>query len=665
MTIARALFASVADIAHAVAVTPELADFRITRSAERWLELEYTGPRGRPAIYIVVAFADVCQNGQEFARHVYRAQSGNYPVVVLCSTATDSSEYEDVTSRIAPYADAEFRVAAVPTHAGQLAGELLLVVRSVQQRFATAALELDLERSRHENEMLVAIGRALSQERDPAKLMTIILQRACEAATADAGSIYIVVGAEDSAAGDARRLRFVAAHNDSRAVTPAGFELPVSQASIVGAAVLASETLNIPDLYRLDAPGQGNNPWGFVHDRSFDERYGYQTRSVLVVPMISARNEVIGVLQLINRRAKGWLTLETSADFEHGVVPFDETAVAHVVTLASQAGIALENVRLYDEVRGLFDGFVKAAVTAIEARDPTTSGHSERVATLTVGLARQVNRALEHGAASELARLCDHRPFSADELTELQYAALLHDFGKVGVREHVLTKAKKLYEHERERIADRFRYIRRGHYLGAARRGTDEVGRPTSLERELQTLDEIWAFVLHANEPTVLEQGGFERIAQIAHMHYEDDDGVCHPYLTSSEAAALQITRGSLTDGERDEINRHVTHTFNFLCQIPWGRSLRRVPQIAGAHHEKLDGTGYPHAIPGREIPVGARMMAISDIFDALTAKDRPYKRAMPVPRALDVIAADVKQGKLDKTLFDLFVEARLWHGIA
>ncbi|HEY4182634.1 MAG TPA: HD domain-containing phosphohydrolase, partial [Kofleriaceae bacterium] len=463
-----------------------------------------------------------------------------------------------------------------------------------------------------------------------------------------------------------RHLRFAVSQNDSRTVQPAGFTMAVSSTSIVGTSVISGERINVPNLYALDQPGSGNNPWGFVHDRSFDDKYRYQTRSVLAVPMISARNEVIGVIQLLNKRAKGWITLDQPHDFEDGVVPFDEVSEAYLFALASQAGIALENVLLYEEVKTLFDGFVKAAVTAIEARDPTTSGHSERVAELTVGLARAVNRA-ESGHYKEVR-------FSRDDLTQIEYAALLHDFGKVGVREHVLVKAKKLYEHEREIILQRFQLIKRGYkieglekkvrYLQEATReqvAAEMAANDTDMVAKVAELDDIIKFILASNEPTVLDQGGFERIAEIAARNWSDDAGTVGPFLTNNEAASLQIRRGSLTEQERIEINSHVVHSFQFLSRIPWSRTLRDVPTIAGAHHEKLDGSGYPKALRGEQIPVPARMMAISDIYDALTASDRPYKKAMPVEKALDIVASEVKRGQLDQELFDVFVGARVY----
>jgi HD-GYP domain-containing protein (c-di-GMP phosphodiesterase class II) len=544
-------------------------------------------------------------------------------------------------------------------------------------RRAVTALAGDLARSQRENEMLISIGRALSQQRDITRLLEIILRRAREVTGADAGSVYVVEkvtpdGAPAYDDGDAvRRLRFAASQNDSRVLESRGFTMPVSATSIVGMCVLSSDVINIPDLYALESPGSANNPWGFVHDRSFDDKYQYQARSMLTVPMISARAEVIGVIQLINKRGPDApVRLDAPEDFERHVVPFAEVPVAYATSLASQAGIALENAMLYDEVQTLFEGFVRASVTAIESRDPTTSGHSERVALYTMSLARAVD-SLDAGPYKDVA-------FDADALRQIEYAALLHDFGKVGVREHVLTKAKKLYEHQRTLILQRFELIRTGlevhglrrkvEYLLAATRDEAEL-RLAQVDRDLAgqlaEIDDFVAFVLASNEPTVLEQGGFERIADIATRTYRTADGRVLPFLEPDEARALQIPRGSLTDEERDEISSHVVHTYNFLREIPWGRALRDVPEIAGAHHEKLNGRGYPRRLAGEVIPIQSRMMAISDIYDALTAKDRPYKKAIPNDRALAILEAEVRQGQLDGGLFRVFVEARVFEAVA
>jgi HD-GYP domain-containing protein (c-di-GMP phosphodiesterase class II) len=651
--------ASPDDLVHAVARDRRMTGYRVRRQGEGWIELEVVAQRARAAVLLVLAWPEVWRDDGQLEPHLVRARSGNYGLILVGK----DPELEDAKLDQAP-SDADLTALSSPIVMSRLILLLRARAEAIAIRMQAASLELELERSRHENDMLISIGRALSQERDIQSLLAIILKRACEVTNADAGSVYIVEGHDEDVA--KRTLRFAATQNDSRTVQPAGFTMSVSETSIVGRCVLSGERINVPDLYNLDEPGVGNNPWGFVHDRTFDDKYRYQTRSVLAVPMISARNEVIGVIQLINKRAKGWIALDLPSDFEDGVVSFDDVSEAYVSALASQAGIALENVLLYEEVKTLFDSFVKAAVTAIESRDPTTSGHSERVAELTVGLARAVNRS-ESGLYREVR-------FSRDDLTQIEYAALLHDFGKVGVREHILVKAKKLYEHERELILQRFQLIKRGYkiegleskvrYLMEASR--DQIAHElTAVDKDIggriAELDNVIQFILQANEPTVLEQGGFERIAEIAGMSYRDDHGAQLPFLTNNEASCLQIKRGSLTEGERLEINSHVVHTYNFLCQIPWSRTLRDVPEIAGAHHEKLDGTGYPKKLRGDQIPVPARMMAISDIYDALTASDRPYKKAMPPQRALDILSEDVKRGQLDQDLFDVFVGARVW----
>jgi len=648
------------DLVGAVSRDRRMGAYRVRRQGDGWIELEVVAQRARMPVLLVLAWPSVWQSAEQLQPHLIRARSGNYGLIVV---GTDE-QLEQAHLDVGPH-DADITAIAAPIGMTRLVMALRGRSDAIAQRMAAAAIDLEFERSRHENEMLISIGRALSQERDIQSLLALILRRACEVTSADAGSVYIVEGHDEDIT--RRTLRFAASQNDSRNVeTKGGSTMQVSSASIVGATVLHSEPISIKDLYNLDEPGMGNNPWGFVHDRSFDDKYRYQTRSVLAVPMISAREEVIGVIQLINKRAKGWIQLDLPGDFDDGVVPFDDVSGTYVAALASQAGIALENVLLYEEVKTLFDRFVKAAVTAIESRDPTTSGHSERVATLTVGLAKAVNLT-ESGHYREVR-------FTRDDLTQINYAALLHDFGKVGVREHILVKAKKLYEHERELILQRFQLIKRGYkiegletkvrYLMESTR--DEVAEQlAAIDRDLSgkvaELDDIIKFILSSNEPTILEQGGFERIAVIAGMQYADDHDASAPYLRPHEASSLQIRRGSLTEEERLEINNHVVHTHRFLKQIPWGRSLRDVPAIAGAHHEKLDGSGYPDGIRGETIPVPARMMAISDIYDALTASDRPYKKAMPSGRALDILSSDVKKGLLDSNLFEVFLGARVW----
>jgi len=517
------------------------------------------------------------------------------------------------------------------------------------------------DRYRYEVGELVATSRALSSERDIRALLAMILEKCRQVTGADAGSVYVLEG---EGTVREKRLHFMLSQNDSTAINFKEFTLDVDEKSIVGKAVLDARPINIPDLDHLGDPGQ--NPWGFRHNKSFDEKTGYRARSMLTVPMLSAQAEVIGVVQLINRKRDPAARLRTKEDIAREVTPFDEWSEELALALASQAGISLENAILYDEIQRLFDGFVNASVTAIESRDPTTSGHSRRVATLSVALAEKVDAATD-GPWRDIH-------FTRTALKKIEYAGILHDFGKVGVREKVLVKAKKLYDEDRRAVEMRFAYIRRGLEAELTERKLrlalelprdDLPARFAELDAELATkvadLQSAWAFISKANEPALLEEGGFERLVEIARLQYLGPSGELRPYLEPEEVAALQIPRGSLTAVERIEIESHVVHTYNFLRKIPWGREMADLPRIAGSHHEYLNGIGYPRHLSAQEIPIESKMMTIADIFDALTASDRPYKKAVPTDRALGIIESEVKAGKCDPDLFRLFVETEIY----
>lgn len=523
-----------------------------------------------------------------------------------------------------------------------------------------------LRRYRYELGELINIARAMTTERDVNKLLAIILEKSRFVTGADAGSIYVVedetTPADDgdgpvSSRGRGPMLRFKLSQNESVHYDSREFVMPISTRSIAGSAALGKKAINIADAYDIPAGAQ----YGF--DRRFDEKIGYRTKSLLTVPLISQRDEVIGVIQLINKKKDPEKKLFGKDDVEEQVVPFDERSEELLGMVAAQAGASLENAMLYDEIRKLFEGFVKASVEAIESRDPTTSGHSRRVADLTVELAKVVDM--------ETSGPYKGASFTREDLRELEYASLLHDFGKIGVREKVLVKANKLYEEKVELIRARFDFIARSLEADILRRKLTalERGAPKSeldaLDRELEgrraELDGSWQTIMSANEPTVLAAGDFAKIEQIAKETYFDMRGESRFLLEADEAVALSVKRGSLTPKEYDEISSHVVHTFKFLSNIPWGKAFRRVPQIAGAHHERLNGTGYPNRLRAEEIPVQSKMMSISDIYDALTASDRPYKKAVPVERAVDILEYGVKDQHLDSDLVRIFREARVW----
>ncbi len=525
-----------------------------------------------------------------------------------------------------------------------------------------------LTRYRYELGELVNIARAMTTERDVNKLLGVILEKSRFVTGADAGSIYVVEESEsspDSGAGPESRmrgpmLRFKLSQNDSVHYDSREFVMPISNRSIAGSAVVSKKPINIEDAYEIPAGA----PYGF--DRRFDEKIGYRTKSMLTMPLISQRDEVIGVIQLINKKKDPEKKLFDKDDVEEQVISFDQRSEELLGMVAAQAGASLENALLYDEIRKLFDGFVRASVEAIESRDPTTSGHSRRVADLTVALAKVID-AETHGPYRDAH-------FTREDLRELEYASLLHDFGKIGVREKVLVKAKKLYDDKLTQIRARFDFVSRSLEADVLRRKlvAIERGAPKSdleaLDRELAErraeLDEAWGTIEHANEPTVLAAGDFAKIEHLAKETYFDLRGEMRFLLEEDEAVALSVKRGSLTAKEYDEITSHVVHTFKFLSQIPWGKQFRRVPQIAGAHHERLNGTGYPNRLRAEEIPVQSKMMSISDIFDALTASDRPYKKAVPVERAVDILEYGVKDQHLDPELVRIFREARVWDRI-
>jgi len=514
---------------------------------------------------------------------------------------------------------------------------------------------LGASRAGHELEELNRIGIALSETRDVDQLLGMILRKAREITSADAGSLYLVERGEGES-----RLRFKLTQNDSVEFPFAEFTLPLTDESTAGYCAWHGRVVELADAYRVpkDMPLHFN--------KTFDEQAGYRTRSLLALPMKNGKGEVLGVLQLLNCKRNWKARLQDAKSVARNVRAFPEHAVRLGLSLASQAAVAYENSRLYRDIENLFDGFVNAAVKAIEQRDPTTSGHSQRVCDMTVALAEAVDRE-GRGAYADMR-------FTREQMKELRYAALLHDFGKVGVKEEILVKAKKLYPLQYARLMDRFDYIRRDIEARTAEQKVEALqklskkeaaARIKALDAEaiatVAELERFGDFVAKANEPTIMPSSDVERIKEIAQKSYRDPRGAQRPYLTADEVQMLSIPRGSLDAEERRQIESHVLHSFQFLAQIPWTQEYKRIPEIARAHHEKLNGKGYPYGLNSAKIPVQAKMMTICDIFDALSATDRPYKKAVPTDRALDILKLCVNDEEVDGDLFRLFVEAQVY----
>ncbi len=505
---------------------------------------------------------------------------------------------------------------------------------------ALALMKAGWERAQDRQSMtrLHEVGRALVSEQNLDRLLDLILSKVRELLKAEAGSIYLLTG-------EAERQEMVFAHTQNALVNLPfhRISMAVSRQTLAGYVALTSESLNLPDVYRIpsEAPYRFND--------SFDRQAGYRTASMLVVPMQDTEGKVLGVLQLINR--------QDEENGGRGVFSPGDQDLAQ--SLAGQAAVALKNAQLRQEIELLFEGFVAASVTAIEARDPVTSGHSGRVADLTVGLAEAVN-ATPNGTYGDLS-------FTDRQLREIRYASLLHDFGKVGVREQVLVKAKKLDPSQLEMILQRLRQRELEEamdLLSQAWRGglPFDGSRWEGLVKDRQAETErLMHLVRQSNEPTIMAQEVAEGLGLLGDLTFTHWSGERREVVEPVHLASLQIRRGSLSDAERLEIESHVTHTFRFLERIPWTRDLAGIPEIAYAHHERLSGRGYPRQLGAPEIPVQSKAMAIADVFDALTARDRPYKGAVPLDRSLSILEEEARDGAIDRPLLDLFIEAKVF----
>jgi len=504
---------------------------------------------------------------------------------------------------------------------------------------ALALIRVGYERllDRQNMERLHDVGKALASEQNLDRLLDMILTHGRNLLLAEAGSIYLVVGGTE--------LLFAHTQNAKVTLPYTRFQMPITGASMAGFSAQTGEILNIPDVYHIPTEA----PYRF--NESFDRQAGYRSTSMLVVPIKDTQGEVLGVLQFINR-------LE-GEEGEGRCIPFRAVDEQLAQSLAGQAGVAIKNANLRKDIEELFEKFVDASVKAIEQRDPVTRGHSGRVAELTVGLAEAVNRT-ETGVFGTVH-------FNDRQLRELRYASLLHDFGKVGVREQVLVKSKKLEADRLEILLQRLRQRQQEEMLAVLRQEWEKGAAfdPARWQAWEAThgaeATELMNLLIRSNEPTVMTgdvEAGLGRLETFTFTNWRGDAAAI---LDPSDLERLSIRRGSLSDLERLEIESHVTHTYEFLKKIPWTADLALIPDIAYAHHERMNGKGYPRGLSREDIPLQSKAMAITDIFDALTAQDRPYKSAVPLDRSLDILRQDAEGGHIDNDLLDLFIGAKVY----
>lgn len=623
-------------------------------------------PPGLPQFDQVVILADWAKVARDPGIvDQWRRTLGAAAVAVI--VAAERDELGEAARALGPLPVDDFL--EIPCHPAHLTRKLRTTFRYLADLQAAQRLRSELVRQVVDFKEFNRVALALSAERDVNRLMELILTKCREVTTADAGSLYLVEEKEAEPGrwegeSDERMLRFVVAQNDSKSLDLKAARLALNRQSLAGYVALTRTPLNLPDVYRLP-PGVE-----YAHSPRMDQALGYRTVSMLVIPMVDHTDEVIAVIQVINKKRSPRIRLDTAEAAQAEAQPFGARDQEMVTSLASLAAVALNKALLLSRIERLLEGIVRASVTAIEQRDPATAGHSDRVARLTIGLARVVD-----GVSGGEYR--DVR-FTREELKELEYAAILHDIGKVGVREHILVKAKKLFDPEISVLRTRFDFIKRTLQYEYSRKIIEvimrlgaEAARPhvkqleEALERKLGEVDAQLELVQQLNEPSVVRSEIAANLRMLGDLRYPYFDGTLRPYLTEYEIRNLSIPRGSLNEEERLEIESHVTHSFRFLMQIPWTKELRRVPLIAYSHHERLDGSGYPRGVRDVEVPIQARMMTIADVFDALAAADRPYKPAVAPDRALDILWSEARAGRIDPVLLDLFVEAKVYgaHG--
>ncbi|WP_245543791.1 HD family phosphohydrolase [Maridesulfovibrio salexigens] len=504
-------------------------------------------------------------------------------------------------------------------------------------------------------ERLTEIGLALSGETRLERLLEMIVDEARVLTRADAGTLYIV----DS---ESRKLEFSILQNDTMQVRmggTSGNEItlpPVSlytsgnnpnKSNVSSYCALTGETINIADVYEAEG-------FDFTGPRKYDAATGYRSKSMLVLALKNHEQDIIGVLQLLN-----------ALDEEGEIIGFSSDVVDIVGSLASQAAIALTNAQLIQGLKDLLYSVIQSIAAAIDAKSPYTNGHIERVVTITMMIADKVN-SIQEGKYADVH-------FTDDELEELKLAAWMHDVGKISIPEHVVDKSTKLQTiFDRSQMVDaRFRLISETiknrqleETIAALKNGVGQaelVDIEMRYAVELEQAEEDRQFINSCNIPKeFMSDERIARVMGIASRTFESN-GETFNWLTEDEVKNLCIRKGTLTDKEREVIESHAAITHEMLSRLPFPKRLSRVPEYAAGHHEKLDGSGYPNGVAGNNLPLQARIMAVADIFEALTAKDRPYKKPMKLSQAIKILGFMVKDKHIDEDVCQLFIDSGLY----
>ncbi len=495
-----------------------------------------------------------------------------------------------------------------------------------------------------EIEDILNIGIALSAEKDQNRLLEMIVTEARRITHADAGTLYMV---------DEDKLVYRIMQNESTGTFKGGGgevipfpPVQMSMENISAFVALTHQSVNIPNVYNAIE-------FDFTGPKKFDAATGYHTLSMLVIPLENHEGTVIGVLQLIN------------AQDEYGnLIPCGHHFEKVVSSLASQAAIFLTNIQLLRDIENLFNSFVDVMATAIDSRTPYNANHSRRVALLAGELAQVINY--------EPDSRWGHETFDKDRIAQLVMAGWLHDIGKIATPLEVMDKSSRI-ERPLELVMQRFDYIHswlEKQYLEKKLASLSASPEEQSAvdkwwEEQQQTLQEAREFIIKVDNPaTFVDKDLQEKVREIAARTYTDPAGKVFNWLKPEEVTALCVMKGTLTNDERQIMEDHVVVTQRMLDKMPFTAKLKDVPYFASIHHEHLDGKGYPNHLAEDDIPVEGRILALVDVFDALTADDRPYKKAMPLEQALKILGFMVKDHELDGDLLEIFIKHQVWEKI-
>ena len=498
-------------------------------------------------------------------------------------------------------------------------------------------LSVQIADIRSEMVQLVDIGTALSNENDLHILLSLILTLCRQAVLADAGSIYTRQrNRTDGTYGSS--LIFSVSQNDSVQLgeTPT-FTVPIDENSIAGYVASSGKVLNIADTSEIstDVPYRTSS--------TFRNHFGYRSKSMLTVPLKNLNNDVVGVMQLINRKKTMFQHSPEGMVADEHIGPFSFDDEAFVLSVASLAAVSIERAQLHEDITTLFEGFLNASIASIDERDRVTSGHSRRVMGYALAFVDAAAKEPEH-PFSVLA-------FPKARRRQFQFAALLHDIGKIGVPESILNKNQRLPQPEMNLLMARIDYI-------AVRR----IIEPESVSWDSSDeLEEDREFLLRINKSGYINDDDIERLTLLRDKTFVDLRGVVIPLLSEYAYESLAIRKGNLTRSERIQINSHALSTNRILSQIPWTSSLNNVPEIAAQHHEKIDGSGYPAGITGDKMFLESKILAVIDIYEALVAQDRPYKPKLDPEKALNILREEVKANHLDEEVVKFFIEKEIY----